>query len=158
FPPSFGSVDKERDAIGINANQRFSVLKDYHGVIFSRNRRLIDVQTRTPWTTFINNDRYIKVEVEFTATLDETFGVTTSKQQVTVSPFVWDLLRGAGVPKAIEQLRGKVKEAKAERRLRALTPVPGQRRASERAMSGTSGGAAAPAASSNWDLGLKVSP
>lgn len=158
FPPSFGSVDKDRDAVGINANERFSILKAYHGIIFSRNRRLIDVQTRTPWTTFINNDRYIKVEVEFPATLDEAFGVTTSKQQVTVTPFMWDLLRGAGVPKAIEQLRGKVKEAKAARRLRALTPPPGQRRASERAMSGASGGAAMPISNPRWDLGLKVSP
>jgi Histidine kinase-, DNA gyrase B-, and HSP90-like ATPase len=64
FPPSFGSVDKSRDAVGINANARFPILKDYHGLLFSRNGRLIDVQTRTPWTTFINNDRYIKVEVE----------------------------------------------------------------------------------------------
>ena len=81
LPPSFGSVDKQRDAVGLNANARFSILKDYHGLLFSRNGRLIDVQTRTPWTTFINNDRYIKVEVEFSATLDEAFGVTTSKQQ-----------------------------------------------------------------------------
>jgi hypothetical protein len=134
FPPSFGSVDKTRDAVGINANPRFSILKDYHGVLFSRNGRLIDVQTRTPWTTFINNDRYIKVEVEFTATLDEAFGVTTSKQQVTATPRIWDLLREAGASKAIEQLRIKVKAAKAERRSQALMPPPGQERPSERAM------------------------
>ncbi len=134
LPPSFGSIDKSRDAVGLNANGRFSILKDYHGLIFSRNGRLIDVQTRTPWTTFINNDRYIKVEVEFSATLDEAFGVTTAKQQVTVSAFIWDLLREAGLPKAIEQLRIKVKEAKLQRRLDALAPEPGRRRASEEAM------------------------
>lgn len=134
LPPSFGSIDKGRDAVGLNANARFSILKDYHGLIFSRNGRLIDVQTRTPWTSFINNDRYIKVEVEFSATLDEAFGVTTSKQQVTVSPFMWDQLREAGLPKAIEQLRNKVKEAKAERRQSALSPQSGEQRLSERAM------------------------
>nr|WP_205520801.1 ATP-binding protein [Propylenella binzhouense] len=139
LPPSFGSVDKARDAVGVNANDRFAVMKDYHGLIFSRNGRLIDVQTRTPWTSFINNDRYIKVEVEFSATLDEAFGVTTSKQQVTVSPFAWDLLLQAGLPKAIEQLRMKVKEAKLERRARALSPSPGERRLSERAMSAPTG-------------------
>ena len=135
LPPSFGSVDKDRDAVGLNANARFSVLKEYHGLLFSRNGRLIDVQTRTPWTTFINNDRYIKVEVEFSATLDEAFGVTTSKQQVTVSPFIWDLLREAGLPKAIEQLRNKVKEAKVLRRLEALAPRVGEQHISERAIS-----------------------
>lgn len=134
LPPSFGSADKARDAVGVNANGRFPIMKDYHGIIFSRNGRLIDVQTRTPWTTFINNDRYIKIEVEFSATLDEAFGVTTSKQQVTVSPLAWDLLFEAGLPKAIEQLRTKVKEAKLARRAEALAPPPGERRLSERAM------------------------
>lgn len=134
FPPSFGSIDKARDAVGMNANDRFPIMKDYHGVIFSRNGRLIDVQTRTPWATFITNDRYIKVEVEFSATLDEAFGVTTSKQQVTVSPFAWELLLQAGLAKAIEQLRTKVKDAKFDRRARALSPSPGERRLSERAM------------------------
>lgn len=134
LPPSFGSIDKSRDAVGLNANPRFAILKDYHGIIFSRNGRLIDVQTRTPWTTFINNDRYIKVEVEFSASLDEAFGVTTAKQQVTIKPHIWDLLREAGVPKAIEQLRAKVREAKLDRRCAALSPQPGERVLSERAM------------------------
>ena len=158
LPPSFGSIDKGRDAVGLNANARFSILKDYHGVIYSRNGRLIDVQTRTPWTSLINNDRYIRVEVEFSATLDELFGVTTSKQQVTVSPTIWNLLREAGLPKAIEQLRSKVKEAKAERRLKSLSPELGQRRLSERAMSRT--GALGDPQNTNpqWDLGLRVSP
>ena len=155
LPPSFGSADKQRDAVGLNANARFSILKDYHGLLFSRNGRLIDVQTRTPWTTFINNDRYIKVEVEFSATLDEAFGVTTSKQQVSVSPLIWDLLRQAGLPKAIEQLRSKVKDAKVMRRLEALSPRDGERRLSERAMSAASGmGISNP----QWDLALRVSP
>jgi hypothetical protein len=139
LPPSFGSADKERDAVGMNANERFAVMKQYHGLVFSRNGRLIDVQTRTPWTSFINNDRYIKVEVEFSATLDEAFGVTTSKQQVTVSPFAWELLLKAGLPKAIEQLRTKVREAKLARRANALAPPEGQRRLSERAMSAQPG-------------------
>ena len=158
LPPSFGSIDKERDAVGLNANARFSVLKDYHGIIFSRNGRLIDVQTRTPWTSLINNDRYIKVEVEFSATLDEAFGVTTSKQQVTVSTWIWDLLRQAGLPKAIEQLRNKVKEMKAVRRLASLTPHPGQRRLTAQAMSIPSAMGEGPTGNPDWDAGLRVSP
>lgn len=158
LPPSFGSIDKERDAVGLNANARFSFLKDYHGVIYSRNGRLIDVQTRTPWTSFINNDRYIRVEIEFSATLDELFGVTTSKQQVTVSPTIWNLLREAGLPKAIEQLRGKVKEIKAERRLKSLSPEPGQHRLSERAMSRTSALRESQSVNPQSDLALRVLP
>lgn len=115
LPPTFGAADKSRDAIGINANARFSILKQYHGIVFSRNGRVIDVQLRTPWTTFINNDRYIRVEVEFSASLDEAFGVTTSKQQVTVSREIWEHLQAAGLPKAIEHLRAKVRAAKLKR-------------------------------------------
>lgn len=116
LPPSFGAIDKSRDAVGLNANARFPILKNYHGLIFSRNGRVIDVQTRAPWTVFINNDRYIRVEIEFSASLDEMFGVTTSKQQVSVSEAIWDALREAGLHKAIEQLRGKVRSAKLKRR------------------------------------------
>jgi len=158
LPPSFGSVDKARDAVGLNANPRFAILKDYHGILFSRNGRLIDVQTRTPWTSFINNDRYIKVEVEFAATLDEPFGVTTSKQQVTISQFIWDKLREAGLPKAIEQLRIKVKEAKLARRIAAFTPRPGERLLSERAMSGSAGLAPSDHSEHQLALGLRLSP
>lgn len=158
LPPSFGSVDKYRDAVGINANPRFPVLKDYHGIIFSRNGRLIDVKTRTPWTTFINNDRYIKVEVEFSGGLDELFGVTTSKQQVTVSSNIWDLLRSAGLPKAIEQLRTKVKEAKALRRSEALLPKWGARPVSERVMSATSVGTEPAGPAQQLGLAMRLSP
>ena len=158
LPPSFGSVDKARDAVGLNANPRFAILKDYHGILFSRNGRLIDVQTRTPWTNFINNDRYIKVEVEFAATLDEPFGVTTSKQQVTISQFVWDKLREAGLPKAIEQLRIKVKEAKLARRIAAFTPRSGERLLSERAMSGSAGLALPDHGDLQLALELRLSP
>jgi hypothetical protein len=115
LPPTFGAIDKSRDATGLNANARFTILKGYHGIIFSRNGRVIDLAPRTPWTTFINNDRYIRVEIEFSASLDEQFGVTTSKQQVTVSPAMWDQLREAGLHKAIEHLRAKVRTAKVER-------------------------------------------
>jgi hypothetical protein len=115
IPPSFAAADKSRDAVGLNANARFPIIKQYHGVIFSRNGRLLAVQPRTPWTIFMNNDRYIRVEVEFSAALDEAFGVTTSKQQVSVSPEMWDYLRVAGLNKAIEHLRTKVREAKSAR-------------------------------------------
>jgi hypothetical protein len=121
LPPTFGAVDKSRDAIGLNANARFPILKKYHGIVFSRNGRVLDVQSRTPWTTFINNDRYIRVEVEFSASLDEAFGVTTSKQQVSVSQEMWEQLQAAGLPKAIEHLRAKVRFAKAERQRAIVT-------------------------------------
>lgn len=124
IPPSFAATDKSRDAVGMNANPRFPIIKQYHGVLFSRNGRLIDVRPRTPWTIFMNNDRYIRVEVEFSAALDEAFGVTTSKQQVSVTPEMWDHLRVAGLPKAIEHLRTKVRVAKSERLAQGPVAAP----------------------------------
>lgn len=134
FPPTFGSIDKRRDAVAKNANPRFAVMRDYHGILFSRMGRLIDVEMRPPWGVFQNNDRYVKVEVEFPAALDEEFGITTSKQQVTVSERIWDILKQHGVPKAIEQMRGKVSELKKLRREAAESPAPGEERPSEEAM------------------------
>ncbi len=106
----------------MNANARFPIMKAYHGLVFSRNGRVLDVQCRTPWTTFINNDRYIRVEVEFSASLDEAFGVATSKQHVSLSPEMWDRLCIAGLPKAIEHLRSKVRAAKAVRQRAVSEP------------------------------------
>ncbi len=60
--------------------------------------------------------------------------MTTSKQQVTVSPFIWNALREHGLPKAIEQLRIKVKEQKIARRLSLLSPASTAGRLSERTM------------------------
>lgn len=134
MPPTFASEDKGRTASGKNANARFNVMKDFHGIIFSRMGRMIDVVSRPPWTVFLNDDRYIKVEVEFPAMLDEEFGITTSKQQITVSERIWTILKENGVPKAIEQMRGKVKELKALKREAAATPPTGGKRPSEEAM------------------------
>jgi hypothetical protein len=141
FPPTFASIDKRRDpdkretgAAGKNANPRFAVMREFHGIIFSRMGRLVDVVARTPWTTFVNYDRFIKVEVEFPAELDEEFGITTSKQQITVSERIWDILKQQGVPKAIEQMRTKVKELRQLRKEAVDMPPPGQMRPAEDAM------------------------
>lgn len=141
FPPSFASIDKNKvadkrivGAQGQNANPRLAVMKDYHGIIFSRMGRLIDVVSRPPWGVFQTNDRYIKVEVEFPAVLDEEFGITTSKQQITVSDRIWDVLAQNGVPKAIEQMRGKFAELKTIQNEALDKPRHGEKRPSEDAM------------------------
>jgi len=133
MPPDFASIDKMRPAQGRNRNERFRILEGYNGFIFSRNGRIIDVVARNPITVLQNNDRYIKIEIDFPAVLDEHFNISTSKQRVDVSDTIWDRLREAGLGKAIEQLRGKNKQNRAamtERRERDKN----QKRASEEAM------------------------
>ena len=116
LPPSFPSKDKRRGATGKNANERFGVMKDYHGMVFARMGRIIDVVTRNPEVTFVNYDRFHRIEIDFPASVDEEFNVTTSKQQVVPSDRVWDLLVHAGVFKALEQMRRKSDEARAKMR------------------------------------------
>ena len=105
LPVTFARKDKTKEATGKNANPRFSVMKDHLGLIFLRAGRQIDVVTRNPWTQFQNYDRNWNVEINFSPTLDEEFSVTTSKQQIVVSPRMWDLLKEQGVLRAIEQMR-----------------------------------------------------
>jgi len=139
FPPTFGSIDKRRDAVNKNANPRFAVMKDYHGVLFSRMGRLIDVELRTPLGVFQTNDRYVKIEIEFPAALDEDFGITTSKQQVTVSDRIWDNLKQHGLPKALEQMRKAFADLKKKRKEEAESPPLGEERPSEEAMGDAKG-------------------
>jgi hypothetical protein len=114
MPPDFASIDKSQAAQGKNANERFPILERYNGFIFSRNGRIIDVIARNPITVLQNNDRYIKIEIDFPAELDEHFNIPTSKQRVDVSDAIWDRLREAGLGKAIQQLREKANARRAE--------------------------------------------
>jgi len=113
MPPTFASIDKTKDAIGKNQNPRFRILKEYNGFIIARMGRIIDVVRHYGTTTFVNNDRYIKIEIDFDASLDEEFNVPTSKQRVDVSERIWEILKREGIDKALEQLRRKFREAKA---------------------------------------------
>ena len=113
LPPTYAGLDKARAAWGKNANGRFRVMKEHNGIIFTRLGRQIDVVSRCPWLAFQNNDRYWNVEVDFPATLDEEFAITTSKQRVEVSDRIWAALEQAGVRKAVEQLRRLDKEGRA---------------------------------------------
>ncbi len=135
LPPSFGSVDKERDAVGVNANARFAIMKDYHGVIFSRNGRLIDVQTRTPWTTFINNDCYIKVEVEFSASARRSVRRYDFEAASDSLPVRMGLLCKPAYPRRSSNSGPRSKRPSSIVAWRRCRRTPGTTRLSERAMS-----------------------
>lgn len=76
-------------------NNRFEILADYNGLLICRENRQIDcIPPR--WTKFQNNDRYVKVEVNFDPELDEYFGITTTKQQITVTDEMWEKLQHSG--------------------------------------------------------------
>ena len=114
MPPRFFSIDKTKKAIGKNENGRFKVRKDNHGFIICRNGRQIDTIKTNPLTVFLNNDRNIGIELDFPAALDEHFGVTTAKQQITLTDTVWDRIKGTGFLRALEELRNRFKSEMSE--------------------------------------------
>jgi hypothetical protein len=108
MPPTFLRIPEDKPKERGKNNNRFHVRKEYNGIIVLRAGRLIDVvNSKCPWTTFQNNDRYIGVEVDFPPVLDEDFSLTTSKQQVVLSQRMWDILENNGVYTAISQIRGR---------------------------------------------------
>lgn len=76
-------------------NERLEIADANNGVIFLRNGRQIDVLRPPRALGSINatTDRFWAVEVDFDATLDELFSITTSKQQVRPDDSVWDILK-----------------------------------------------------------------
>jgi hypothetical protein len=90
--PEFKRTNKP----GGNAmNERHEIADANNGIIFLRNGRQIDVlrPPRSFGSINATTDRYWAVEVDFDATLDEMFSITTSKQQVTPETRVWDMLK-----------------------------------------------------------------
>lgn len=116
MPPTFLRVPeyKHTTKAGKKAqNGRFSIRKDNNGFIFMREGRQIDVRSVGTPTTFQNNDRYIGVEVDFPAKMDEDFSITTSKQQVIPKPRIWEILEANDVLTAIATMRSRYeKESK----------------------------------------------
>ena len=133
MPETFAATDKSRSTTGRNQNPRFAILKNYNGFIVSRMGRVIDLVTRNEWTTFVNYDRFLKIEIDFDASLDEFMTVPTTKQSVTISEKVWNALEGQGLKKAIEQLRKEVKDARQQKDTTG-DAASGGKRASEAAM------------------------
>ena len=76
-------------------NERLEIADANNGIIFCRNGRQIDVLRPPRNFASINatTDRFWGIEVDFDATLDELFSITTSKQQVRPDESIWDILK-----------------------------------------------------------------
>lgn len=111
LPPTFHLTDKNAPfGEKTNANPRWKIMKEYTGLIVSRNGRIIDIlptiKNEKDETVRMNKnyDRFVRVELDFDATLDEYFGVTTSKQQIVLSNRVSELLKQNGFFASINYL------------------------------------------------------
>jgi len=143
LPPNFQLVDpspmltKLRSggyAIKGKNNRRWEIMKDYNGLLICRERRQIDC-IAPRWTKFQTYDANVKVEIDFDPELDEYFGMTTAKQQVTLDDEMWEKLQqsgrnGGALVDLVEDLRRRRDEmekdlkAKAENRAGKDSPRP----------------------------------
>jgi hypothetical protein len=117
-------------------NARLPVADANNGIIFLRNGRQIDVVKPPKNHTYLNatTDRFWAVEVDFDATLDDEFGMTTAKQQIVPSDRIWDLLaQKANVFEAIGTMRTAYKKEAAKIKSKADKGKPASVEAIEQA-------------------------
>lgn len=138
MPPNFGKVDPKDIGKGGKNNKRFEVIKDYNGLLICRQGRQIDCIS-PKWMQFQNNDRYIKVEVNFDPVLDEYFGITTAKQQIVVADEMWEKLKsngknGGALLDLITDLRDRWEEMDAALKAKKDNQAGDEQRSSEKAM------------------------
>ena len=88
-------------------SQRLRVMKENNGFIILRAGRQIDVVTKIPDKVLQHYDINWGLEIDFDPTLDEEFGVTTNKQQITVSERMWDFLKQNGVLNAMKEMHAR---------------------------------------------------
>ncbi len=128
LPYTFPRERKDAPRLG-KANARSAIMADNNGYIFVREGRQIDVVTKNPWFGIQNNDRFWKVEINFPASLDEEFSVTTNKQQIVPSEKIWSLLDQAGVQRAVQQMKKDWEEDKGKHETKS--EKEGEKRPSE---------------------------
>lgn len=102
LPPNFQldppdqPISKEGGLRGSKRHQgRFEIMRDYNGILVCREGRQIDCVSPS-WTRFQNMDRNVKIEIDFDPSLDEYFGITTSKQRIEIDDVLWDKLQSVG--------------------------------------------------------------
>ncbi|MHB8656059.1 MAG: ATP-binding protein [Terriglobia bacterium] len=96
LPPNFQLANPaEYPRKGAKNNKRFEIMKAYNGLLICREKRQIDT-VQPDWTKFQNYDANVKIEVDFEPELDEYFGITTTKQQITIDDDMWQKLQHSG--------------------------------------------------------------
>jgi hypothetical protein len=109
----------QHDSEGKLHKGRLSVIKENNAyLVVTRSGRQIDLVSRTHYakdtenTTIINYDRNWAIELDFDPILDEEFGITVNKQQVTLSEAIWQKLSDNKIPNVVTDLRRRFKASK----------------------------------------------
>jgi hypothetical protein len=127
LPANFQLVNPADDPQGGAKNKRLKIMSDYNGLLICRELRHID-HLSPRWTRFQNYDRNVKIEINFDPELDEYFGITTSKQQITIDDEMWEKLQhsgkaGGALMDLVKDLREKFETSKIELAARSENQV-----------------------------------
>lgn len=109
LPPGFQAISGDPNSR--KTNSRYKIMSENEGILILRAGRQIDVLANPRWFKFLNYDRNYRVEIDYPPSLDEEFGITTSKQQMVLSDRMWELLNDAGVKRTMFSLRHRVEAA-----------------------------------------------
>ena len=105
---------------GPERKARLAIMKESNGLLMLRAGRQLDVVRTTPKGSGIvigqTYDRNWGCEIDFPPALDEEFGVTVNKQQVSLSDRMWSILRDHGVFSAVHVLQRRYADEAKERR------------------------------------------
>ena len=109
----------QRSEDGTGGKARLGIMKDNNAyLIVTRAGRQVDLVTRTHFArtadnvTIVNYDRNWGIELDFDPVLDEEFGITVNKQQVTLSERIWQKLADEKIPAIVKELRSRFKKDK----------------------------------------------
>jgi hypothetical protein len=131
---SYMPLGFQENADGKN-NERLKVMKENNAYfVVTRAGRQIDLVTRTNYPKEELNsgnlniyDRNWAVELDFDPELDEEFGITVNKQQVSLSERTWQALMDNALPSIIKNdLRKSFKKAKDEEKAKTDAGLPKQ--------------------------------
>jgi hypothetical protein len=107
----------QKDPAGKLGKARLGIMKENNGyLIVTRAGRQIDLVARPHYAreaenlTIVNYDRNWAVELDFDPVLDEEFGITVNKQQVTLTEWMWQKLSDEKLPSIITGLRSRTKK------------------------------------------------
>jgi Histidine kinase-, DNA gyrase B-, and HSP90-like ATPase len=109
LPPNFQLADPKSTPKSAK-NKRFKIMKANNGIHITRDGREIDC-IKPHGMAWQNYDRNVKIEIDFDPELDEFFGITTSKQQITIDEDMWQKFMNRGkLGDVISDIRSKFKE------------------------------------------------
>ncbi|HEV2804768.1 MAG TPA: ATP-binding protein [Chthoniobacterales bacterium] len=117
MPPNF------QNGPDVKENERMPIMKANNALfIVTRAGRQIDLVTRPEFPkdddnriALQNYDRNWAIELDFDPLLDEEFGITVNKQQVSISDRMWEILANQGLPQIIKKdFKKRFRDAKDE--------------------------------------------